>query len=88
MTRYRLLVVQTEPRFGEVAANVATALRAAERRLSSQGADLVVLPELFATGYAFVSRREALALAEDPRHGATARAVREFARDHRLHEVP
>lgn len=87
MTPYRVLAVQTEPRFGEVERNLSAALGAAERGLRRHGGDLVVLPELFATGYAFVSRAEALALAETARTGTTARRLLEFAGDHRVHLV-
>jgi predicted amidohydrolase len=87
VTRYRALAVQTRPRFGAVAENVESALRLAARACRRSPADLVVLPELFSTGYAFVSRREALALAEDPRRGRTARRLVEFARDLGVHLV-
>ncbi len=87
MTPYRILVVQTHPRFGAVAANLDRALRLAERRLARRRADLVVLPELFATGYAFASRREARDLAEDARRGPTVLRLAGLARDHGLHVV-
>ncbi|HHL40538.1 MAG TPA: acyltransferase [Deltaproteobacteria bacterium] len=51
--------VQTSPRFGDVDRNVEDALR----RIRRVEADLVVLPELFSTGYAFASGREARGLA-------------------------
>jgi predicted amidohydrolase len=56
----RVACVQTDPVFGEVERN----LDAAARLLEGARADLVVLPELFATGYSFRDRDEALALAE------------------------
>ena len=45
---------QFDPQFGEVAAN----LDAAAAKLEQADADLLVLPELFASGYQFVSREE------------------------------
>ncbi len=52
--------VQTDPRFGEKEFNFS---QAAEL-LKDVKADLIVLPELFATGYTFVSKGEAADLAE------------------------
>jgi len=83
--RYRVLVAQTRPRFGEVARNVDEALRLVDRALvRGGGADLVVLPELFHTGYVFRSRAEARALAEDARRGPTVATLAAFARARRL----
>jgi predicted amidohydrolase len=81
--RFRVAVVQTRPRFGAVEENVAEALTLGSHALAAAGgADLVVFPELFHTGYAFVSRREAQALAEDAVRGPTARALTAFCREH------
>ncbi len=70
----RAAVVQTDPVFGEVARNVEEALA-----LVPAACDLAVLPELFATGYQFVDRAEAFALAETIPDGPTCRRLREFA---------
>jgi predicted amidohydrolase len=83
-SRFRVAVVQTRPLFGQVEHNVAAALTLATRALEQGGrADLVVLPELFNTGYVFRSRREAQELAEDALRGPTARALTAFCREHR-----
>jgi predicted amidohydrolase len=50
-------------------------------------ADLFVLPELWASGYAFLSRAEAEGLAEDAARGPTAQALRAEARRRRAHFV-
>ena len=50
------------------------------RVLSGQSADLFVLPELFTTGYQFVSREEAIALAENIPDGKTSQALLQLAK--------
>ncbi len=52
--------IQTAPIFGEKEKNV----RQVESLIKSITADILVLPELFATGYAFTSKREVDKLAE------------------------
>jgi predicted amidohydrolase len=54
--------VQTVPRFGDLEGNLRRARELAER---APEFDVLVLPELFSTGYAFVDRREAEGLAEE-----------------------
>ena len=77
---FRIAIVQTRPTFGESADTVRDALGLAARGLErAGGADLIVLPELFHSGYVFRTRREVAALAEDARHGETVRALRAFA---------
>src|SRR5262249_9045769 len=81
----RVVVAQTRPHFGEVERNVTEALRLVDRALARGGsADLVILPELFHTGYVFNSRAEARALARDPRTGPTALALACYAKERRL----
>jgi len=79
----RVGFVQTKPRFGDVKQNVRRALAAAERL----EADLVVLPELFGTGYLFAGKEQALAFSERARGGATVNAALEFARRTGAHLV-
>jgi predicted amidohydrolase len=67
----RVVCLQTHPVFGAVAAN----LDRADALLGDERADLVVLPELFATGYAFRDRDEALELGERWPDGPTATRV-------------
>ena len=82
--RLAIVVAQTRPVFGEVERNVTAALRLVDRGLDGRRADLVILPELFHTGYVFRSLAEARVLAEDPRYGPTATALAEFAAARRL----
>jgi len=73
----RIGYVQTYPIFGEVAHN----LEAVQELMCRSTADLWVLPELFATGYQFVSQEEVNALAEPVPDGPTTRALVGFARE-------
>ncbi len=59
--------VQTSPIFGETAQN----FKQVEKLLGRTKADLIVLPELFATGYTFVSKEEAESMAEDTKGETT-----------------
>jgi len=70
-------VYQNHPEFGETQANVEKAIQ----DLSSTKADLVVLPELFNTGYQFASRQEIETLSEEIPSGRTCRDMIETARD-------
>lgn len=63
--------VQNSPTFGRVKAN----LDRVTDLLSSAEADLFVLPELFATGYQFTSRREADRLSERIPDGLTTKRL-------------
>jgi predicted amidohydrolase len=69
-------LVQSSPKFGEVERNVDIALR----RVYKADADLIVLPELFNTGYRFRSAKEALRLAEKVDGGPTVERLIEVAR--------
>ena len=60
----RIGFVQTAPRFGDVEGNLR---RAAELVDGAPESHVLVLPELFSTGYAFLDRREAERFAEDDR---------------------
>ena len=71
---------QFNPLFGKVRANVSRVIEC----LSQVEADLVVLPELFTSGYQFVSRREAERLAEEIPDGYTTRRLSTLARAKRL----
>lgn len=73
----RVAVWQNDPAFGEVARN----LEAARAALAGVKADLVVLPELFASGYQFASASEVRALAEPVPGGPTTAALEAIARE-------
>ena len=75
--------LQYEPQFGEVAKN----LDAVTAKLDHAEADLIVLPELFATGYQFVSKEEVQGLAESVPDGPTVRCLIDIAKRRRLHLV-
>jgi predicted amidohydrolase len=83
MVRFRVAFVQGRPRFGRTAENLAHGLVLAD----DVEADLVVLPELWSSGYVFSSHAEVATLAEDAATGATARALHAAARRTRRHYV-
>lgn len=74
---------QFNPLFGKIKANVSQVIE----RLSKVDADLVVLPELFTSGYQFTSRREVERLAEEIPGGYTTRRLIALARAKRLFMV-
>jgi len=76
-------VYQNNPEFGQVDKNVLLAVM----ELNAADADLVVLPELFSTGYQFVSREEALDLAEEIPGGPTCATLHDIARSKNMHLV-
>jgi predicted amidohydrolase len=73
---------QFDPQFGEVKRNLDHVCQ----RLGTVECDLIVLPELFTTGYQFVSVEEVWTLAEEVPGPATARLT-ELAQARRLHVV-
>lgn len=70
-------IYQNHPEFGNIKSNVIKTLDL----LSHSACDLVVLPELFNTGYQFISREEALSLAEDVPFGYTCSSLEEIAKE-------
>jgi predicted amidohydrolase len=70
--------VQLEPEFGNKTANLKK-ITARVTEASSEGAQLIVLPELATTGYMFESREEAFALAEDVPGGQAVGMLCELA---------
>jgi len=64
---HRIACLQTAPLFGERERN----LDDLERRIEGVEADLLVLPELFGTGYSFRDRAEALSYSEPAASGPT-----------------
>ncbi|MCK5224601.1 acyltransferase, partial [Candidatus Calescamantes bacterium] len=57
--------IQMNPELLDVKANIGKA----EKLLSEASADVIVLPELFNTGYTFSTREEILAVSENIPHG-------------------
>ncbi|TAN42787.1 MAG: acyltransferase [Nitrospirae bacterium] len=69
--------IQTDPVFGSVSQNVD---RAAEL-IASMDAALVVLPELFSTGYQFISKEEVSDLAEEVPSGRTTQRLAALSKE-------
>ena len=68
--------IQTNPIFGEKEQN----FNEIEKLIANLKADLIVLPELFATGYTFISKEEAVSLAENI-NGITSQFLLKIAKD-------
>ncbi len=77
MNRLKLGFVQTNPVFGEKEKNVEDAINLSRK---AEG-DLIVFPELFNTGYAFASKKEAYDLAEEIPNGYTTMMLIEHSRE-------
>ncbi len=75
--------IQFAPVFGEIGANIETVARLN----TGIEAELLVLPELFNTGYVFTSREEAFCLAEEIPAGRTTTALCSMAREKNCHIV-
>ncbi len=83
----KVAYIQSSPVFGRVEQNVTWALKRLERP-DMAGVELVVLPELFSTGYQFTSRKEVFKLAEEVDGGGyTVKKLIEAARRHKTHIV-
>jgi len=72
----RIGFLQFAPEFRDKAANRAHV----EQKLAGVRADIMVLPELFSTGYYFAARDELAEQAEDPDTGATFIFLQELSR--------
>jgi predicted amidohydrolase len=83
MKTFRVAFVQGRPEFGQTEANLEKGLALA----ATVEAELVVIPELWSTGYVFSSHDEVAALAEDARTGATARALVWAAKREKRHYI-
>src|SRR5262245_16808323 len=83
MIRFRVAFIQGRPRFGKGEENLERGLALAR----TVDADLVVIPELWSSGYVFSSHREVDELAEDARGGLTARVLIAAAKRDRRHYI-
>jgi predicted amidohydrolase len=83
MPNMTIAVVQTNPVFGAKQDNI----RQAIDLMRSAPADLYVLPELFATGYNFISTEEVRSLAEPFKEGVTFKALKDFVDGANCHVV-
>ena len=74
--KIRLGSIQTRPVFGRVEENLGKAIKL----LKAIKADLIVLPELFNTGYFFTSKEELEEFAEDCKNGPSVKALIDMAK--------
>src|SRR5829696_3112070 len=82
----KVACLQMEPVIGEKERNVRRSLELIESA-TANGAQLLILPELCNSGYAFNSREEAFALAEEVPNGPTCRGWEEAAHKYGLYIV-
>ncbi len=75
--------VQFNPKFGKIDENIDKAVSLIEKA----DAELLVLPELFNTGYLFISSCEAASLAEEIPSGKTTQALCAAAQKKKIHIV-
>jgi predicted amidohydrolase len=75
--------VQFNPTFGEIEKNIDHA----EALIGSATADLLVLPELFNTGYLITSKEEIRSIAEEVPGGRTTRRLAAIAKKRNVHLV-
>jgi beta-ureidopropionase len=78
--------IQFKPEFGNKKRNLRRILRFLNEGAEME-ADLLVLPELCATGYVFKSKKEVNALSEVVPEGQTTRALTDFAVEKNLYVV-
>jgi len=71
----KVALYQNDPDFGEIEKNVADVLD----KVKNQDFDVLVLPELFATGYQFKNREEAISLADEAGSGYTYNILQELS---------
>jgi predicted amidohydrolase len=79
----KVAFIQFDPVFGDIEGNVGKAVAMIERT----EAEVIVLPELFNTGYLFVSKDEAFDLSEPVPGGRTTEALCAVARKKNAHIV-
>jgi len=79
----KVAIVQNHPEFGNVQGN----LNRIEEMLAGKVADLFVLPELFATGYRFISMDEAHRFAEPVPGGMTTHLLISLAKKNNAHLI-
>lgn len=76
----KIALVQFNPKFGEKDKNIDRAIQMMRRHRF----DLAVLPELFATGYLFTSKKEVHDLSEEIPNGFTTRRLQTFAKEKKI----
>ncbi len=74
---------QFTPVFGDIPANI----EKVERALTDARVDLLVLPELFSTGYQFVSKEEVAGLSEEVPSGFTTQKLIELSEEKNVYIV-
>lgn len=76
-------IYQFYPKFGDKEGN----LSKIEHALSSQDADIIVLPELALTGYLFISKDDLYHLGESAYDGPSVKRLQKLSHKHNIHIV-
>ena len=79
----RIAVYQNNPQFGETEKNIEQAIK----KMDAVKAELFVLPELFSTGYQFISDEEIKSLSEEIPEGHTCQALTQYAKSKNMYIV-
>ena len=80
---FRAGIFQFAPKFGDIQTNLASVCTV----LKGARADLIVLPELAFTGYAFQDRNELASLAEEPTDSTTVKTLTHLCQENSFHLV-
>ncbi|VAV82585.1 Aliphatic amidase AmiE [hydrothermal vent metagenome] len=86
MANLKVGFLQTAPVFGDIRGNVDRVIKRLGRA-DTEGLELVVLPELFSTGYQFTSKKELRSLAEDIKGGYSAGRLSSLAKERGMYIV-
>lgn len=86
MAKMKVGFLQSSPVFGDIEGNVGKVIKRLARK-DAEGLELVVLPELFSTGYQFTSKKELRSLAEDIKGGYSVTKLRILAKERGMYIV-
>ncbi len=86
MANIKVGFLQTKPVFGDIQGNLDRVVKRIGRS-DTEGLELLVLPELFSTGYQFTSKKELRSLAEDIKGGCSVEGLSALAKERNMYIV-